>query len=199
MKKILISSIIVLIFGSCKKDNEPDPSTSSNDPKTGSKWTFKVKNYNEAGTVTSTSNLNFTGTEITSGSIKWIALTEQVSGISTVALQKRADGWWYLPSPGSNTLFSLWFKYPATVNEIYPYVYGTCKVLNVNTSVTVPAETYAGCYFIQRDDTNSKEDEFWFTTSGPVLVRFDTHDQKATVPASNVYRNQSLELVSFTA
>lgn len=199
MKRIFFASVLfsVIIF-SCKKNEEPNPPASSTDPKTGSKWTYKATNYNEAGTVTSTSNVNFTGTEITVNGNKWIALTEQISGVPLIALQKRTEGWWYLPSPVSNLVSSLWFKYPATVNETYAYVYGTCKVLNINTSVTVPAGTYNGCYFVQGDDTNSKEDEFWFTTTGPVLVRFDTYDEKAAGPASNVYRKQSLELVSYT-
>ncbi len=197
MKKILIIAFIAAIFGSCNKDNDPDPPPSSNDPKTGSKWSYKLTIFNEAGTATGTTNLNLTGTEITVNGSKWIALTDQTTGQAILALQKRSDGWWYLPSPGSNLISSLWFKHPANVNDTYPYVYGTCKVLNVNTSVTVPAGIYNGCYFVQGDDTNSKEDEFWFTTTGPVLVRFDTYDQKVAGPANNVYRNQSLELISY--
>lgn len=197
MKKILAYSAICLTFLSCEKDNDSPQAAISDEPKTGSKWSYKLTTYNEAGAATGTATVNYIGTEITSGGSKWIALTDQASGVPILALQKRADGWWYLPLPGASV--SLWFKTPAAVNETYPYVYGTCKVLDINRSVTVPAGTYNGCYFIQGDDTNSKEDEFWFTTNGPVLVRFDTYDQKVAGPESNVFRKQSLELVSYTS
>ncbi len=190
---ILFSAICLV---SCKKNDDNAAVSSSNDPKTGSRWVYTVKLYNEAGTVTGTSTLTLVGTEITVLGSKWISMVDQATSAPVIALQKRTEGWWYLPTPG--TASSLWFKYPAVVNETYPYVYGTCTVKDINASVTVPAGTFTGCYFVEGNDTNSLEDEFWFTNTGAVMVRFYTYDEKAAGPASNVYRKQSLELVSYT-
>lgn len=189
---------LVLIFSSCNPngDDVDNPPSSTTDPKAGSTWVYKVTQYNEAGTALGSANFTLKGVEVTINGSTWLNLVNQATMQPIIAIQKRTDGWWYLPYPGTAT--SLWFKYPATVNETYPYVYGTCTVKNINESVSVPAGTFNGCYMVEGRDTNSLEDEFWFTTSGAVLVKFDTYDEKAAGPPSNVYKKQSMELVSFT-
>jgi len=187
-----------ILFASCSpNDDDTDvPPASGTDPKANSTWVYKVTQYNEAGTATGSSNVTLKGVEVTVGGSTWLNLVEQTSMQPLIALQKRNDGWWYLPYPGSAT--SLWFKYPAAANDTYPYVYGTATVKNTNASVTVPAGTFNGTYMVEGRDANSLEDEFWFATSGAVLVKFNTYDERAAGPASNVYRKQSMELVSFT-
>ena len=180
---------------SCTKSDEVAPTTNT-DPKAGSKWVYVTKTYNEAGAITSTTTQTYIGVEVTVAGSKWISTVDQATSIASSALQKRTDGWWYIPG-GSNTS-SLWFKYPALVNESYTYVFGTCMVKDINASVVVPAGTFNGCYYVQGHDTNSLEDEFWFTNSGAVLVYFNTYDQRVVGPASNVYKKRSTELVSYT-
>ena len=198
MKKILLPlfAIITLLFSSCKKDNEQATLGNTTDPKAGSKWVFRYTTYNEAGAATGISDLTYLGVEVNVGGSTWLNLVEQGSGQPIIAIQKRTEGWWYIAYP--NTTPSLWFKNPATVNETYAYVYGTCTVKDINASIVVPAGNYTGCYKVDGNDTNSLEDEFWFTSTGPILVKYNTYDEKVAAPASNVYRNESLELVSFT-
>jgi hypothetical protein len=186
------------IFSSCNpnSDDVDNPPASGTDPKANSIWVYKVTQYNEAGTATGSSNMTLKGVEVTVNGSTWLNLVEQTSMQPVIALQKKSDGWWYLPYPGTAT--SLWFKYPSAINDTYPYVYGTCTVKNTNESVTVPAGTYNGTYMVEGRDANSLEDEFWFTTSGAVMVKFNTYDERAAGPASNVYKKQSMELVSFT-
>jgi hypothetical protein len=197
MKKIFLSIVSgLLFFSSCKKDEAATPPASTTDPKAGSIWVFKYTSYNEAGTVTGTSNVSYLGVEVSIGGSTWISLVNQSNSTAIIAIQKRAEGWWYNPLPGTTS--SLWCKYPAAVNDSYPYVYGNCTVKDINASFTVPAGVYTGTYFVEGHDTNSLEDEFWFTNTGAVLVKFNTYDQKAAGPASNVYRKESMELISFT-
>ncbi|HTM92087.1 MAG TPA: hypothetical protein VL095_06710 [Flavisolibacter sp.] len=196
MKTKLFAAIAAaFLITSCdKKDESPAPS-SSTDPQNGSTWVYKLTQYNEAGTATGSVNLTAKGVSVTVNGSTWLNLVDQATMQPIIGIQKKSDGWWYIPYPSSSS--SLWFKYPATVNETYSYVFGTCVVKSINASVTVPAGTYNNCYMVEGDDTNSMEDEFWFTTSGPVLVKFNTYDEKAAGPASNVYKKQSMELVSF--
>lgn len=198
MKRLLFTlfSVLTLLFVSCKNENEPTTPAGNTDPKAGSQWVFKYTAYNEAGTVTGTSNVTYNGVEVTIGGSTWLNLVDAGSGSPIIAIQKRAEGWWYISYP--TTTPSLWFKYPATLNETYAYVFGTCTVKDINASVIVPAGTYNSCYKVDGNDANSLEDEFWFTSTGAILVKFNTYDQKAAGPASNVYRKESLELVSFT-
>ena len=71
-------------------------------------------------------------------------------------------------------------------------------VKEINASVTVPAGSFSNCYMVEGDDSNSKEDEFWFSKDGAILIKFNTYDEKAAGPATNLFLDQSLELVSFT-
>ena len=195
-RKLFILVITTLfLFSACNKNNDPATPASTTDPKAGSQWVFKYTTYNEAGTVTGTSNVTYTGVEVSIGGTTWLNLVDG-TGSPIIAMQKRAEGWWYISYP--TTTPSLWFKYPATLNETYAYVFGTCTVKDINASVVVPAATFNGCYKVDGNDTNSLEDEFWFTSTGAILVKFNTYDQKVAGPASNVYRKESLELVSFT-
>jgi len=175
IKKFLRSTILLLlttsVLISCDPNDNVEPPTGT-DPRDGSTWVFKYSTYDEAGNVTATSNQTFKGVEVTIG------------------------GSTYVSYPGTTS--SLWFKYPATLNETYPYIFGTCTVKDINASVTVPAGTYTGCYKVEGNDTNSLEDEFWFSNVGAILIKFNTYDERAAGPASNVYKNESLELVSFT-
>lgn len=188
-------TMVVLLFVSCENENEPTTPPNTTDPKAGSVWVYKYSSYNESGTVTGTSNVTYTGVEVSISGSTWLNLVDG-TGSPIIAMQKRAEGWWYISYP--TTTPSLWFKYPASVNETYAYVFGTCTVKDINASVVVPAGTFNGCYKVDGNDTNSLEDEFWFTSTGAILVKFNTYDQKAAGPASNVYRKESLELVSFT-
>ncbi|MCW3075191.1 MAG: hypothetical protein JWP69_2260 [Flaviaesturariibacter sp.] len=192
-------TVLCLFFSACDRNDDDDSNggtTNGTDPRANSTWVYKVTQYNEAGATIGSVNMTLKGVEVTLGGATWLNMVDQSTMQPVIALRKNTDGWWYLPYPGTAT--SLWFKYPATVNETYPYVYGTCTVKNINESVTVPAGAFTGTYMVEGHDTNSLEDEFWFTTSGAVLVKFNTYDQKAAGPASNVFKKQSLELVSYT-
>jgi hypothetical protein len=197
MKKIVLYSIITLslLVTACDK-NDDTPAPAGNEPKANSQWVFKFTSYNEAGAETGTSNLTVKAVEVTVAGSTWLNLVNQANSQPVIAIQKRTEGWWYISYP--TTTPSLWFKHPATVNETYAYVFGTCTVKDVNASVTVPAGTFNGCYKVDGNDANSLEDEFWFSNTGAILIKFNTYDQKAAGPASNVYKKESLELVSFT-
>lgn len=198
MKKIINLFLLLfsITFFACTKDSGQPTTPSNNDPKDGTIWVYKQTYFNEAGSVTGTSNVTFKGVSVTISGSTWINLVNQANSQPQIAIQKRTDGWWYITYPSSTP--SLWFKNPAAVNDVYSYPYGTCKVLSITESVTVPAGTYTNCTLVQGDDTNSKEDEFWFTTAGPVLVKFNTYDERTGGPASNVYKKESVELVSYT-
>lgn len=196
MKKVLFSLLVFCqLMISCNPNDTPAP-PAANEPKAGSKWVFRYNTYSEAGVVTATSDITFNAVEVTVGGSTWLNLVESVSGQPKIALQKRSGGWWYISYPVTTP--SLWFKHPATVNETYPYVFGTCKVLSITETVVVPAGSFSNCYMIQGDDSNSKEDEFWFSSEGAILIKGNTYDEKAVGPATNVYKSESLELVSFT-
>ena len=196
----LFSIALVLFFAACTKSTDPAPVTpSAGDPKKGSKWTFKDTYFNQAGTVTSTDTYSLIADTLTIGGSKWLILKESVTGQVAIGIQKRTDGWWWVPFPNPNA--SLWFKNPAVVGDKYNYnisdfTVDTSKVININASVTVPAGTYT-CTYIQSFDTNSMEDEWYFSSTGPILVRTGTFDDK--VPAgTGVYEKQRVELVSYT-
>jgi len=201
MKKLnILSALFVLFcFEACTKSTDPAVVTpASTDPKKGSVWVYKSTYYNQAGTVTSTNNTTYIGDTLTSGGSVWILLKESVSGLPAVGIQKRADGWWYVPFPNVNA--SLWFKTPAVVGDKYNYnisdgTVDTSKVMNINATLTVPAGTYTGCTYIQSFDTNSMEDEYYFLPTGAILMRTGTFDDK--VPGPGIYEKQRTELVSF--
>lgn len=191
-----IIALTFLLFSCKKTDNNSTPTPTVNEPRANSQWVYKYTTYNEAGTVTGTSDLTLKAVEATIGGSTWLNLVNQANSQPVVAMQKRTEGWWYISYPNGSP--SLWFKNPATVNETYPYAFGTCTVKDINATVTVPAGTFNGCYKVDGYDTNSLEDEFWFSKEGAIFIKFNTYDQKAVGPESNVYKKQSLELVSFT-
>jgi len=198
---ILFPAALILFFAACTKSTDPDPVTpSAGDPKKGSRWTFKNTYFNQSGTITGTDTYSLVADTATLNGTLWLLLKETVSGNTTVGLQKRADGWWWVPFPNPNA--SLWFKNPSAVGDKYNYnisdfTVDTMKVRNINASITVPAGTYAGCTFSEAYDTNSKEDEFYFYPTGPLLIRSGTFDDK--VPAgTGIYEKQRVELVSYT-
>lgn len=196
MKKISVFIMLSLLLTACKKNDDPNPPASNTDPKAGSTWVYKFTTYNESGTVVSTSNVTFVGVEVVINGSTWLNMVNQANSQPVIALQKRTDGWWYISYP--STTPTLWFKYPANLNDTYTYCCGTAIVKNLSASVTVPAGTYNNCYMVEGNDTNSLEDEFWFTSSGAVMVKANEYDAKAAGPASNVFRAESFELVSFT-
>lgn len=186
-----------LLFSCKKSDNNSAPAPSTgNEPTANSQWVYKYTTFNEAGTVTGTSDLILKGVEVTINGSTWLNLVNQANSQPIVALQKRTEGWWYISYPNGTP--SLWFKYPAMVNETYAYAFGTCTVKDINTSITVPAGVFNGCYKVDGNDTNSLEDEFWFSNGGAILIKFNTYDAKTGGPESNVYKKESLELKSFT-
>ena len=190
----------LLIFAACSKSTDsPVVPPAAGDPKKGSTWTFKFTYYNEAGTVTGTNNQSFVADTMTVSGSQWTILEESTTGQAVIGIQKRADGWWWIPFP--NTTPSLWFKSPASVGDKYNYnisdfTVDTSKVRNIAATVTVPAGTYTGCTFIQSFDTNSMEDEWYFVPTGPVLVRTSTFDNRSAGPGE--FEKQRSELVSYT-
>ena len=203
MKKVnlLLAISALIFFTACTKSSDPSPVVpSAGDPKKGSTWTFRDTYFNQAGTITGTSTYSLVADTLTIGGSLWLILKESSSGTAAIGLQKRADGWWWVPLPNPNA--SLWFKTPAAVGDKYNYnisdfTVDTAKVMNINASVTVPAGTYAGCTFIQAFDTNSMEDEYYFTPTGPILLRTGTFDDR-TPAGTGVYEKQRVELVAYT-
>ena len=197
MKFLSVITVMILAFTACSKNNT-EPKPLANEPKAGSTWIFKRNTYNEAGAVLTTSNITIVAVSATISFMTWLNLVDQSTMQPVFAVQKRPDGWWYIPNAGGNTFASLWFKNPATVNETYPNVYGMSTVKEINASVTVPAGTFNGCYMVEGRDNNGLKDEFWFSNEAALLIKFNTYAPKAAGPASNVYKKESLELVSFT-
>ena len=190
---ILALSVVML---SCKKDSDNNQPPPGNGPIENSQWVYKSTTYNEGGSVIETGNITLNAVAATIGGSTWLNMVDQSTGQPIIAIQKRTEGWWYNAYPDGPP--SLWFKYPAAVNETYPYAFGTCLVKEINASVTVPAGSFSNCYMVEGDDSNSKEDEFWFSKDGAILIKFNTYDEKAAGPATNLFLDQSLELVSFT-
>ncbi|MFM6924881.1 MAG: hypothetical protein ACKOU7_05215 [Ferruginibacter sp.] len=203
MKRIVTVLVLTAtLFSACNKSSDaPAAATAANEPKAGSKWVFKISSYNEAGTVTGTSNITLVASNQTYSGSSWILLSDQASGTPVIAIQKRSDGWWQLPLPASTP--SLWYKNPAAVNDTYPLTINdgstdNAKVTSITTALTVPAGSFTDCTKVEGNDTNSLEEEFWFTSSGPIVLKITEWDQKAAGPASNVYLSEAWELVSFT-
>lgn len=202
MKSFKIALGIVacaLLFVSCDKNTE-DPDTTDpvtgTDPINNSTWIYKVSELNEAGDTTSSSTTTLTATETSIEGSTWLKLSDP-SGAGVIAMQKRSDGWWYMNLQGGSTESSLWYKTPASTGDTYPYIYGICTVDEVNASLTVSAGNFTDITHVEGHDDNSLEDEFWFTNTGAVLVKFDTYDAKSGQPESDVYKKGSWELVSF--
>ncbi|RTL58262.1 MAG: hypothetical protein EKK37_07950 [Sphingobacteriales bacterium] len=199
LRSIIILAATAVIF-SCKKSKSDNPNTTE-EIKAGTKWVFKVSELNEAGTVISSNNYTLVASAQTFAGSSWFVLTEQTTSTPVIAIQKRSDGWWQLPLP--YTTASLWYKTNAAVNDTYNITIsdGTtdvAKVTSITASVTVPAGTYNNCTKVESHDTNSLENEYWFTGSGPIVVKITEYDEKAAGPASNIYMAQLWELVSFT-
>jgi len=202
MKKVnlLLTLCVAILFTACTKSSDPFPVTpSTGDPKKGSKWTFKDTYFNQAGTITGTDTYSLVADTLTVGGSLWLILKESVTGQVAIGIQKRVNGWWWVPFPNPNA--SLWFKDPAAVGDKYNYnisdnTVDTSKVMNIAASVTVPAGTFTTTY-VQSFDTNSMEDEWYFSSTGPILVRTGTFDDK-TPAGTGVYEKQRVELVSYT-
>jgi len=199
LKIALSIAACALLFTSCEKDTEdsdnPDP-ISSTDPTNSSTWVYKVSALNEAGDTTSSSTVTLTAAETSIDGSTWLKLSDP-SGAAVIAMQKRSDGWWYMNLQSGSTASSLWYKTPASEGDTYPYIYGTCTVDEVNGSLSTSAGNFTDITHVEGHDDNSIEDEFWFTGTGAVLVKFDTYDAKSGQPESNVYKKGSWELVSF--
>lgn len=204
MKKnhILLALIVILSLSECTKSTDPAPvAPAAGDPKKGSQWTFKYTSYNEAGVVTGAINRSFVADTATLNGTFTILLKETVSNQITLGLQKRADGWWWIPFPNPNA--SLWFKNPAVVGDQYnlinaDYTVDVCKVISITSSLTVPFGSYTNAYFIQMTAANNTlDDEYYFSATGPILIRSGTFDPK-TAPATGMYEKQRSELVTYT-
>ena len=192
MKHTLYVAIVcAVLFTACKKEATTKGDTTA--PTNGSTWVFKIAQFNEMGDTTTSQNTTLRAEEATVGGSTWLKLND-LSGQTKLLIQKRSDGWWY--SNGSAS--SLWYKTSASVGDTYAYIYGTCTVKAVSSSLTVPAGTFTDVTHVEGHDTNSLEDEFWFTNSGSVLLRFDTYDAKSGQPEANVYRKESWTLVNYT-
>jgi hypothetical protein len=202
MKKNILMLFIaaITITAACTKSTDPAPENpSGTDPKKGSQWTYKMTTYDQSGTSTGSTNVSFVGDTMTISGSSWIILKETSSMLPKIGIQKRADGWWWVPFPNTNA--SLWFKTPAAVGDKYNYnisdlTVDTAKVTSINSSVTVPAGAFSNLTFMEGFDTNSKEDEYYFTATGAILVRQGTFDDRT--PGPGMYEKQRMELVSFT-
>jgi|SRR5690606_4407257 len=199
MKKNILGLIIgsmVLISCSSDEGNE-NPQPQGNNPVNGSEWIFKISKFNESGSVIDSFNVTLVASETTIGGSTWLNLVEQSGNTTAISIQKRTDGWWFIPS--SETQASLWYKTPATEGETYQNFYGTCVVVETDTSIVLPAGVFENVSFIEGYDTNSLENEYWFTDEGPVLIKQNTYDQVSGQPdQSVVYKKESWELISFT-
>lgn len=196
MKNFLSVSVIILcsllLSGCNKKNNTPD--APSGEIKVGSKWVYKVTDFNEAGAVVGTQNvtLTITGEQTISGQ-KWFVLSD---GTNTELLRKATDGWHQF----KNNADQLRYKMPAALNDSWRVTYSaaagdyddiTIKAMNQN--VTVPAGTLS-CYYTESFDSNSLEGKGWYNEQY-VMVKNEEYDQNA---AGALYKDYHVELVSFT-
>lgn len=192
MKKYLLVIAIIGSFISCKKDNDPEPA--SNDFKIGTEWVYKYTDYDQSGSVVSTTNvsLKITGQQTLLGKDWWVA-----SGPNgPVYMRKETDGYYTI----RNNVSQLDFKVPAAINDTWrktyssdPGDYGDLKVLALNQDVTVPMGTIS-CYYAEETDSNSLEDKVWYNDANMVVKQIE-YDQDGT---GALYVDFTLELVSFT-
>lgn len=203
-KLFILSALALLCFASCKKDddsgnnnNNNNNNTTSGEPRAGSKWTYKITQFNEAGTATGSQTVGFTAADTTIAGNTYVVLKESSSNMPNRILQKKTDGWWSMPLPSTN--ISMFFKTTAAVGDWYLMAISdntidTARVRSLNQSVTVPAGTF-NCQFVEGYDTNSKEDEYYFNADNGLVIRQGTFD--ARTAGSGMYEKQRLELVSF--
>ena len=193
MKKNILFLFVILFAISCKKD-DPSPTPTTGDIKIGTAWVYKSTQFDETGTVLSSSSftLTITSQETLLGETWWVA----TSGGATTYIRKAADGYYTI----ANGISQLNFKVPAALNDTWRTTYSSAasdysdfRVMAVNQNVTVPMGTIS-CYYAEGNDSNSLEDKIWYNAAN-ILVKQEQYDESST---GTMYMDSSLELVSFT-
>jgi hypothetical protein len=139
----LVIPIFLMIAG-CSKNETTDPITSPEifPLKTGNHWVYRTTTND---TVTAT-HVNDVIKDTLCNGEPWFVLTYDNS-VRTVCRNNTA-GWWfqYQATPHSPETPSLYYRYPASVNEVYMTLDSTkVTVLSVSDIVTVPAGKFT-CY-----------------------------------------------------
>lgn len=198
MKKLFVSILAgTMLFAACKKDDTNEDSNDNDngiDPRDNSTWVYKISKFNEIGDTIDSFTITLKATTTTIGGTSWLKLTDS-NNQTALVMKKKADGWWYMDTQSQAS--SLLYKNPVNVGETYPYIYGTINVEAINSSLTVPAGKFTDVTYVKGYDTNSLEDEFWFTNSGAVIIKSSTYDAKSGQPAADVYEKECTVLVSF--
>ncbi len=100
-----------VIFLSCHKTTTLEPLI----PKVGTKWVYRLKKFNAAGILQTTTNLTYTiSAEQTMGPDKWFVITDS-TGATVFVLNQKPDGLYQFQNSGAHLLC----KDPALANDSY--------------------------------------------------------------------------------
>lgn len=111
MRKFLIAIMATFILLSCHKTTTLQPLK----PKLGTKWVYRLKKFNAAGILQTTTNLTYTiSAEQTMGSDKWFVVTDS-TGAAVFMLNQKPDGLYQFQNAAAHLLC----KDPALPNDSY--------------------------------------------------------------------------------
>ncbi len=144
MKYLVLLFGIVFLFGviACDEDNNPADSGNGDGDiiplKVGYWWHYQEYDH---GSETMDFRIEVTGTRTINGQDAYILSIEGDFG-NYVYLGEEGM-YQYNEDPED---FTLWYKYPAVTGDTYSTDHDTCEVTSTNSSITVPAGTFEGCY-----------------------------------------------------
>ncbi len=199
MNKIISAVFgIIILSAACKKEDDPSPPQSQDPFRTGSITVQLVTNLTENGDTINSFEVTWVTEEQTIGGSKWFVAKDEASGGTVLSIQKRSDGWWWIPYPNPNP--SLFLKVPAAVSEQYLVntfdgSVDTAKIRAVGVTVNAIGINYAGCNYMQLFNNNGLRNEFYYRDDGAVIK--ENVYQRNTV-TGNDFVAQTWEFKSFT-
>ena len=110
MRESLLILVGMALLSGCHKTSAVEPPS----PKLGTKWTYRYKKFNAAGSVQLTRNVIYTASSVEgSGSDEWLVIADS-TGASVFILAKKNDGLYQ--NPGTALLLC---KDPAVEGDSY--------------------------------------------------------------------------------
>lgn len=162
-KIVLISVVLVLVFSSCKYDDNiitPPKRSSKNEIvplSVGNYWKYKFTDYESSNPT-----IRYSEEHITQDTIidfQEYFVLEQVGFDNKMFSFNDNSGYNQIPNIFDFN-FGMYVKYPAQVGDEFYYnqFVDSVKIISINKKITVPAGTFE-CYHYQSFDTFSRMDE----------------------------------------